>query len=96
MTVLIIQCFLVSGPHEEDSNPYEGYKGEVSNEDEEYARLMARLDELEKEELAAERVDESDEEDTIPTDFDTFPGKSSFDDNLAHSKVVGLRPFDLD
>ncbi|XP_031391806.1 RNA polymerase II subunit 5-mediating protein homolog isoform X2 [Punica granatum] len=69
-----------SGPHEQGSNSYEGYKGKVPNQDEEYARIMARLDELEKEELAAERADDYDEEDTIPADSDIFPEKSSFSD----------------
>lgn len=94
-TVLILQCCVVSELHEQDSSPYEGYEGKVSNEDEEYARLMARLDELEKEELAAERVDESDEEDTIPADLDMFPEESPSSHSLTHPKVIGLRLFDL-
>ncbi|KAK4745360.1 hypothetical protein SAY87_011672 [Trapa incisa] len=75
-----------SGLHEQDSNPSKGYEEAVSNEEEEYARLMARLDELEKEELSAEGVDESGDEDTVPTNLDMPSGRSSSSHNLILSK----------
>ncbi|KAF5186727.1 hypothetical protein FRX31_023685 [Thalictrum thalictroides] len=52
------QLDLLDDPEEAEAN---------INDDEEYARMMARLDELEREELAAEGVLESDDEEgTIP------------------------------
>ncbi|KAF8043315.1 hypothetical protein BT93_A1608 [Corymbia citriodora subsp. variegata] len=55
--------------------------GKVLNEDEEYDRLMSKLDELEKEELAAEAADNIEEE-TNEVDPDVVSDQSSFDHNL--------------
>ncbi|XP_030546395.1 RNA polymerase II subunit 5-mediating protein homolog isoform X3 [Rhodamnia argentea] len=56
-------------------------KGKVLNEDEEYARLMSKLEELEKEELAAEAADNIEEE-TNEVDPDVVSEQSSFNQNL--------------
>ncbi|KAI6697330.1 hypothetical protein NL676_017449 [Syzygium grande] len=67
-------------------------KGKVLNEDEEYVRLMAKLEELEKEELAAEAADNIEEE-TNEVDRDVVSDQSSFDQNLkdlegSHSFII--------
>ncbi|XP_010052068.2 RNA polymerase II subunit 5-mediating protein homolog [Eucalyptus grandis] len=56
-------------------------KGKILNEDEEYDRLMSKLDELEKEELAAEAADNIEEE-TNEVDPDVVSDQSSFHQNL--------------
>ncbi|KAL5864841.1 hypothetical protein ACOSQ3_002355 [Xanthoceras sorbifolium] len=70
-------------------------------EDEEYARIMSRLDELEQEELAAEidngvdednrgnagiSDDESNEAEQAETDFDQFPDQIGHDNSLRYSE----------
>lgn len=75
------------------------------DEDEEYARILSRLDELELEELAAESGNwgddgkqskiaeddsESDEDEQAKADFDPFPDQSLFDHNLGHPQVLLL------
>ncbi|GAV80591.1 Prefoldin domain-containing protein [Cephalotus follicularis] len=60
-----------SGALEHSSPEADDNKGAVEDEDEEYARMMSRLDELEKEELAAESDSEvDDDEQTNATESD--------------------------
>jgi len=61
-------------------------KGKILNEDEEYDRLMSKLDELEKEELAAEAADNIEEE-TNEVDPDVVSDQSSFHQNLKDLEV---------
>ncbi|KAF3949238.1 hypothetical protein CMV_024870 [Castanea mollissima] len=69
-----------SGPPREDTPSFsEADKAKVSVEDEEYARIMSRLDELEKEELEAE--DEKNKD-----DFNKLSDQKSFDTNLRYSE----------
>ncbi|KAM4103907.1 hypothetical protein ACJW30_06G114100 [Castanea mollissima] len=69
-----------SGPPREDTPSFsEADKAKVSAEDEEYARIMSRLDELEKEELEAE--DEKNKD-----DFNKLSDQKSFDTNLRYSE----------
>lgn len=55
--------------------------------DEEYDRIMSRLDELEEEELAEERADESDEEDEVGRSSGSIPDGSVSDQNIVESEV---------
>ncbi|KAF9592538.1 hypothetical protein IFM89_015232 [Coptis chinensis] len=52
---------------------------EADSDDEEYARIMAKLDELEKEELAAEGFDEINEDDNSETDTSCSTSQDYFD-----------------
>ncbi|XP_062105986.1 uncharacterized protein LOC133817470 isoform X3 [Humulus lupulus] len=49
-------------------------------DDEEFARIMSRFDELEKEELAAEEDDEDDEDEPTKADLDSFSDKLSLNE----------------
>ncbi|XP_044465134.1 RNA polymerase II subunit 5-mediating protein homolog isoform X1 [Mangifera indica] len=86
-----------SGLPKQDSSVSE--TNNSKDEDEEYARILSRLDELELEELAAESGNwgddgkqskiaeddsESDEDEQAKADFDPFPDQSLFDHNLGH------------
>ncbi|KAK9285005.1 hypothetical protein L1049_024187 [Liquidambar formosana] len=73
----------ITGPLETDSSGFseaDNTKGPV--EDEEYARLLSRLDELEKEELAAESANEHDEDEQT----ELFQSQDSVDHNLRSSE----------
>ncbi|XP_010258585.1 PREDICTED: RNA polymerase II subunit 5-mediating protein homolog isoform X2 [Nelumbo nucifera] len=74
-----------SGLSKPDSSEAENVK--LVAEDEEYARIMSRLDELEKEELAAQSANEDDDEEA-ETDFGCSINQESFDD---HFKSLELR-----
>lgn len=89
----------VSGLPKQDSSVSEA--NNFKAEDEEFARIMSRLDELELEELAAEsdnweesntaeNDNESDNDKQAKVDFDPFPDRSSFDHNLRHPQVLLL------
>ncbi|KAJ0053653.1 hypothetical protein Pint_02287 [Pistacia integerrima] len=93
----------VSGLPKQDSSLSEANNFKDEDEDEEYARIMSRLDELELEELAAEsdnwdddgkqsntaeNDNDSDEDKQAKADFDPFPDQSSFDHNLRHSTGI--------
>ncbi|CAJ1978913.1 unnamed protein product [Sphenostylis stenocarpa] len=82
---------------EEDSNEGESKSGQpredgpnlgnaVAN-DGEYARMLAIMDELEKEELAAESGNHSDENDESTGDFDGMSNQGHIDNNLQNSKL---------
>lgn len=69
----------------------------VSDEDEEYARILARMDELEKEELEAESEivseeeqsdNDSDENKKIKVDLHQFPDHKSLHQNGKFSEVI--------
>ncbi|KAF9610583.1 hypothetical protein IFM89_023377, partial [Coptis chinensis] len=51
----------------------------AASDDEEYARIMAKLDELEKEELAAEGFDEINEDEDEETDSGCSTSQDYFD-----------------
>ncbi|KAF6155859.1 hypothetical protein GIB67_039190 [Kingdonia uniflora] len=59
----------------------------IDAEDEEYACIMSRLDELEKEELGAESADESDEVCDTKADLECSTSLHKFDHNLKISEV---------
>lgn len=89
---------LFSGPHKQVSFSFpEADNKKIAVEDEEDARMMARLDELEREELAAERGDEtdddesdddvSDEDEHTKVYLDSFADQISLD-QVGNSEVV--------
>lgn len=66
------------GPLKEVSSSFsEADSKKVASEDEEFARIMSRLDELEKEELEAEGNDESEEDEPTKADLDSISDKIS-------------------
>lgn len=81
---------------EEDSNEGESKPGPLQQDapnlgnatdnDEDYARMMAIMDELEKEELAAESGHHSDQNDESTADFDEISYGGHIDNNLQSSK----------
>ncbi|XP_031255327.1 RNA polymerase II subunit 5-mediating protein homolog isoform X2 [Pistacia vera] len=97
-----------SGLPKQDSSLSEANNFKDEDEDEEYARIMSRLDELELEELAAEsdnwdddgkqsntaeNDNDSDEDKQAKADFDPFPDQSSFDHNLRHpQEFISTKP----
>ncbi|KAJ0111190.1 hypothetical protein Patl1_02286 [Pistacia atlantica] len=92
----------------QDSSLSEANNFKDEDEDEEYARIMSRLDELELEELAAEsdnwdddskqsntaeNDNDSDEDKQAKADFDPCPDQSSFDHNLRHpQEFISTKP----
>ncbi|OVA06711.1 hypothetical protein BVC80_7835g1 [Macleaya cordata] len=64
----------------------EAANAEVAAEDEEYAQIMSRFDELEKEELEAECVNDVDEDEDSNTDFGCSINQHSFEQNLKISE----------
>lgn len=76
----------------------------AEDEDEEYARIMSRLDELEKEELAAEienrsgentqnnasESDNKDDDEQAKSVFDQFSDQISLHHNLRHPEVLSM------
>lgn len=63
---------------------------EVAVEDEEYAQMMLRLDELEKEELAAENGDQRNEDEHNEVDVDHLLSQHSGVHVLGSSEVAFL------
>ena len=57
-------------------------------DDEEYARMMSRLEELEKEELAAESGNHSDQNEETTDDVDYISYQRPVDNNLLNSEVI--------
>jgi hypothetical protein len=82
------QCSFPGPPKEDAPRFSEADGAKVGVEDEEYARMMSRLDELEKEEPEAEHDNENDEEDKIIADFDQLWNQRSLDNNLRYSEVM--------
>lgn len=84
---------LLSGPHKQVSSSFhEADNKKIAVEDEEHARMMARLDELEREEeLAAERGDETDDDETDGDESDedehTKVYLDSFSDQISVDQV---------
>ncbi|XP_068335338.1 uncharacterized protein [Pyrus communis] len=88
------------GPLKQDSPSSTGADNtKVSDEDEEYARILARMDELEKEELEAESEivseeeqsdNDSDENKKIKVDLHQFPDHKSLHQNDKFSECSGL------
>ena len=64
--------------------------GNAAPNDGEYARMLAIMDELEKEELAAESGNQSDENDESTGDVDEMSYQGHIDNNLQNSKVIFL------
>ncbi|KAJ1389775.1 Prefoldin alpha-like [Sesbania bispinosa] len=60
--------------------------GESTTDNEEYARMMSRLDELEKEELAAESGNHGDLNEETTAGFDDISHQRPIDNNLQNSK----------
>jgi len=67
--------------------------GNAAPNDGEYARMLAIMDELEKQELAAESGNHSDENDETTGDFDKMSYQGYIDNNLSNSKVILLLLF---
>lgn len=60
-----------------------------ADDDEEFARMMARMDELEKEECEAEsRMAQSDEDEQVEHDLHQFSDQKSLHRNLKFSEVM--------
>ncbi|XP_030482183.2 uncharacterized protein LOC115699089 isoform X2 [Cannabis sativa] len=85
---------------EGESEPVSSSFSEVDNknakiEDDEFARIMSRFDELEKEELAAEEDDDDDDDDE-PTkaDLDSFSDKLSLNETEKPEKPELRKPMD--
>ncbi|KAF7822970.1 RNA polymerase II subunit 5-mediating protein-like protein [Senna tora] len=66
-------------------------KVKATADDEEFARMMSRLDELEKEELAAESGNHSDENEETTSDFDEISYQKPIDINLQNSEDTQQR-----
>ncbi|XP_062105985.1 uncharacterized protein LOC133817470 isoform X2 [Humulus lupulus] len=82
---------------ESDSEPVSSSFSEVDNkkakiDDEEFARIMSRFDELEKEELAAEEDDEDDEDEPTKADLDSFSDKLSLNETKNPEKPESRKP----
>ncbi|KAK7258562.1 hypothetical protein RIF29_24142 [Crotalaria pallida] len=71
--------------------PPKQYAPKSTADNEEYTRLMSRLDELEKEEeLATESGSHSDEDKETTSDTDDIPYQRPIDNNLQNSKFASL------
>lgn len=64
--------------------------GNATADDGEYARMLAIMDELEKEELAAESGNHSDQNDESTGDFHDISYREHIDNKLQNSKVISL------
>ncbi|TKY66836.1 RNA polymerase II subunit 5-mediating protein-like [Spatholobus suberectus] len=71
-----------SGPQQQDAPNTRN----ATADDGEYARMLAIMDELEKEELAAESGNHSDQNDVNTADFDEISYQEHIDNNLQNSK----------
>ncbi|XP_034212602.1 RNA polymerase II subunit 5-mediating protein homolog isoform X3 [Prunus dulcis] len=95
------------GPHKQASSSSSGTDfTKVADEDEEFARIASRMDELEKEELeaeneavsleqtkdefAAESYDESDEDEQVEADLHQYSDHKSLHQNVKFSECLGL------
>lgn len=87
---LPLLTFLFSGVNKQDVHSVpEVDKANITEEDEEYARIMARLDELEKEEeLAAGNDNQGDEEDEEEKGTSNQSLEKFHDEELRFSKVM--------
>ncbi|KAK1282493.1 hypothetical protein QJS10_CPB22g00602 [Acorus calamus] len=76
------------------TNPnFVGFKAENMNvaiDDEDYARIMARMDELEKEELAAQSGSSDEEDVGVDANFGCSISKNFFDDNDYGNQIKDL------
>ncbi|XP_028775266.1 RNA polymerase II subunit 5-mediating protein homolog, partial [Neltuma alba] len=78
-----------SGPLKQDVSGFAGAEKETTSaDDEEFTRMMSRLDELEEQELAAERGNHSDENEGTMSDFDEASYQGPIDDNLPNSEDI--------
>lgn len=72
-----------SGPSQQDAPNLENATG---NDGGEYAHMLAIMDELEKEELAAERANQNDQNDESTADFDELSYQGHVDNTFQNSK----------
>ncbi|KAI9093257.1 hypothetical protein K1719_027271 [Acacia pycnantha] len=83
---------LKSGPLKQDVSGLAGAERETTSvDDDEFARMMARLDELEEEERAAERGNLDDENEGAISDFDEISYQRPIDNNLQNSEDIQRR-----
>lgn len=84
------QC-LNSGPLKQEVSSFAGAETEkerATADDEEFARMMSRLDELEKEELAAESGNHSDDNNETTSDFEEISHQRPIDNNVQLLEVM--------
>ncbi|KAG4980238.1 hypothetical protein JHK84_033815 [Glycine max] len=80
---LLFKLYLICHPQQEAPN-----LGNATADDGEYARMLAIMDELEKEELAAESGNHSDQNDESTGDFHDISYREHIDNKLQNSKDV--------
>ncbi|XP_054815244.1 uncharacterized protein LOC129315519 isoform X2 [Prosopis cineraria] len=81
-----------SGPLNQDVSGFAGAEKEIASaDDEEFARIMSRLDELEEQELAAERGKQDDENEGTISNIDEISYQRPIDDNLQNSEDIQRR-----
>ena len=87
-TVIVETLMALSGPLKQVSSSFsEADKEKVSVDDEEFARLMSRLDALEEEEREAETNNESDEDEQTEAVLEGLPAEISRHE-MEHIEVI--------